>query len=94
MPIPNDIRRYQYGNFFNRAREWVSDNTVKFSENSKGTAEPGMYFQSSYAKNNLNHPTGEFEVAQFHFHHKSEHTIAGEHFDLELHIVHLSNTKD
>jgi hypothetical protein len=63
MEIPNDIRRYQYGNFFNRKREWVSDNTVKFSENAAGGAEPGMYFESSYAKNNLKHPTGEFEVA-------------------------------
>jgi hypothetical protein len=25
---------------------------------------------------------------QFHFHHPSEHTIDGEEFDLELHIVH------
>jgi carbonic anhydrase len=25
---------------------------------------------------------------QFHFHHPSEHTIDGQEFDLELHIVH------
>lgn len=48
-----------------------------------------MYFESSYAKNNLGVPSGEFEVAQFHFHHLSEHTVEGVHFDLELHIVHL-----
>jgi hypothetical protein len=41
----------------------VSDNTVKFSENNAGGAEPGMYFQSNYAKTALKHPTGELEVA-------------------------------
>ncbi len=31
----------------------------------------------------------EYHLAQFHFHHPSEHTINGEAFDMELHFVHL-----
>lgn len=31
----------------------------------------------------------EYQLAQFHFHHPSEHTINGEAFDMELHFVHL-----
>jgi hypothetical protein len=34
VEIENDVRKYQYGNFFNRPREWVgSDTTVKLYEN-------------------------------------------------------------
>jgi carbonic anhydrase len=31
-----------------------------------------------------------FELLQFHFHHPSEHLLAGKGFDLELHFVHKS----
>jgi carbonic anhydrase len=31
----------------------------------------------------------EYQLAQFHFHHPSEHTVNGEVFDMELHFVHL-----
>lgn len=31
-----------------------------------------------------------FELLQFHFHHPSEHLLAGQRFDLELHFVHKS----
>lgn len=30
----------------------------------------------------------EYELAQFHFHSPSEHTINGEHFPMEMHLVH------
>jgi carbonic anhydrase len=30
-----------------------------------------------------------FKALQFHFHAPSEHTLFGEHADLEMHIVHL-----
>jgi len=30
----------------------------------------------------------EFELKQFHFHTPSEHTIDGEYFPLEMHMVH------
>ena len=30
----------------------------------------------------------EFELKQFHFHSPSEHTVDGEHFPLEMHMVH------
>jgi carbonic anhydrase len=31
-----------------------------------------------------------FYPAQLHFHAPSEHTVNGKHYDLELHIVHLT----
>ena len=31
-----------------------------------------------------------YELAQFHFHHRSEHTVDGADFPLELHLVHTS----
>jgi carbonic anhydrase len=30
----------------------------------------------------------EFGLRQFHFHTPSEHTVEGEHFPLEMHMVH------
>jgi carbonic anhydrase len=32
----------------------------------------------------------EFELIQYHFHHPSEHTVAGKHFPMEMHMVHKS----
>ena len=31
-----------------------------------------------------------YEEIQFHIHAPSEHTVDGEHYDMELHIVHLA----
>jgi carbonic anhydrase len=33
-----------------------------------------------------------YELAQFHFHHPSEHLLAGRPFDMECHFVHRSST--
>jgi carbonic anhydrase len=33
-------------------------------------------------------PADRYELVQFHFHSPSEHTLAGQAFDLELHLVH------
>lgn len=35
-----------------------------------------------------------FDLLQFHFHHPSEHLLAGKPFDLECHFVHKSKTGD
>jgi carbonic anhydrase len=35
---------------------------------------------------------GRFDLIQFHVHTPSEHTIAGDHFPLELHLVHRDRT--
>lgn len=35
-----------------------------------------------------------WNAAQFHWHAKSEHTVNGRQFDLELHVVHTPETKD
>lgn len=34
--------------------------------------------------------TAEFELLQYHFHGPSEHTVAGKHFPMEMHMVHKS----
>jgi carbonic anhydrase len=47
-----------------------------------------MYFKSEYGRKVIKGPE-EYEVKEFHLHHKSEHTIEGVHYDLEMHIVHL-----
>lgn len=36
-------------------------------------------------------PTGEYQLLQFHFHYKSEHTVDGAHASLEAHFVHMNN---
>jgi carbonic anhydrase len=36
--------------------------------------------------------TDKFKAVQFHYHTPSEHTINGEHKDLEIHIVHAADT--
>lgn len=33
-----------------------------------------------------------FELLQFHFHHPSEHHLAGQEFDLEIHLVHRASS--
>lgn len=33
-----------------------------------------------------------FELQQFHFHHPSEHTLNGQHYPLEIHLVHRSSS--
>jgi len=33
---------------------------------------------------------GEYQLAQFHFHTLSENTVNGEHFDMEMHMVHTA----
>ncbi len=35
-------------------------------------------------------PTGKYQLLQFHFHYKSEHTVDGTHSDLEAHFVHMN----
>ena len=47
-----------------------------------------IYFTSKVAKELFGAVGDKFEIAQFHFHSPSEHTINGEHFDVEIHFVH------
>lgn len=35
-----------------------------------------------------------YELAQFHFHAPSEHTVGGKHFAMEMHLVHVSASGD
>ena len=55
---------------------------------SSGT-QPDQFFRSNYLQETYNTDFNEFRGAQFHFHAKSEHTINGKRYDLEMHTVHL-----
>ncbi len=35
-------------------------------------------------------PTGDYQLLQYHFHYKSEHTVNGAHSGLEAHFVHMN----
>mmetsp|Transcript_89866 Transcript_89866/g.124042 ORF Transcript_89866/g.124042 Transcript_89866/m.124042 type:complete len:90 (+) Transcript_89866:266-535(+) len=35
-----------------------------------------------------------FNIAQFHMHAPSEHTVAGKQYDLEMHFVHVIDKED
>lgn len=50
-------------------------------------ANPFQTFNSYHGYNTYGANT-KFNGVQFHFHHKSEHTIEGQYFDLEMHTVH------
>lgn len=54
-----------------------------------GPASPNNYYESGYAQDKLK-AASRFNAAQFHFHAKSEHTINGQRFDLEMHTVHFA----
>ena len=67
--------------------------TVKYSadpsEEGSARGVPSSYFTSHYMLDMG--ATGSFEVAQFHIHHKSEHTVDGEQMDAEIHWVHFAD---
>src|SRR5262245_22782050 len=49
----------------------------------------GHTVQTNYdAGSSITYNETEYQLIQFHFHHPSEHTIAGQAFDMELHLVH------
>lgn len=55
----------------------------------KDGLSPDNYFQSKYMSEELGGKET-FSAAQFHFHAKSEHTINGKRYDMEMHTVHLA----
>lgn len=46
------------------------------------------WFKTKYGPKQWGTPE-KFNAVQFHFHSESEHTIEGQRFDFEMHIVHL-----
>lgn len=54
----------------------------------KGTEYANNYFSSKYGVEKYG-TWQSFKAAQAHFHAGSEHTIEGQQFDFEMHIVHL-----
>ena len=65
--------------------KWVGD-TSKIETTGDGTLM--QKFNSWFVYEELGGPD-RFSGVQFHFHHKSEHTIDGKWHDLEMHTVHL-----
>ena len=56
--------------------------------NSQGVSTEN-YFESGYSEDVLK-GSRKYSAAQYHFHAKSEHTINGRRYDLEMHTVHLA----
>lgn len=53
---------------------------------------PKMFFESQHSVDVIGGNL-KYNAAQFHFHAKSEHTIDGKRFDLEMHTVHVADEK-
>lgn len=51
---------------------------------------PSNYFTSKHSSDHLPGGVEKYSAAQFHFHVKSEHTINGRRYDMEMHTVHLA----
>ena len=51
---------------------------------------PSNYFTSKHSSGHLPGGVEKYSAAQFHFHVKSEHTINGRRYDMEMHTVHLA----
>jgi len=63
---------------------------VSFNELPADLVDNGHTVQVSYPGGSLLHLVdGDYELAQFHFHAPSEHTVDGAHFPLEVHLVHV-----
>lgn len=53
----------------------------------------GHTIQANYDKGSSFVVDGtKYELKQFHFHVPSEHTLSGKHFDMEMHLVHQSDS--
>jgi carbonic anhydrase len=82
-----------YDTWSSNARRKFGHETIKYTANpaeeSLAKGVPQSYFTSHYMLDMG--ATGAFEVAQFHIHHKSEHTVEGEQMDLEMHWVHFAD---
>ena len=66
---------------------WTGD-TTKVPLNADQTLE--NYFQSGIGRDYIGAATDKFSAVQFHFHTPSEHTVNEQHYDLEMHTVHVA----
>ncbi|MCL4165309.1 UNVERIFIED_CONTAM: hypothetical protein GTU68_062488 [Idotea baltica] len=63
--------------------------TTNYNETGISVLNNGHTIQQNYdAGSTLKSGGGEYDLVQFHFHSPSEHTFNGEHFPLEVHLVH------
>jgi len=64
-------------------KDYAEDGTTPVKNSHQG-------FNSYHASRTYGGDT-RYSGLQFHFHHQSEHTVDGEHMDLEMHTVHYPN---
>ena len=70
----------------------LDDIAFKYQKTSINIVNKGHTIQVNYDAGSTIQVDGmTFELKQFHFHAPSEHTINGQHFELEMHLVHQSN---
>lgn len=62
---------------------------VNMPDANSGGVSPANFFTSEHSVDVLG-SAKKYSAAQFHFHAKSEHTINGQRYDLEMHTVHLA----
>lgn len=67
----------------------LQDITFNYQPSTIQMVNNGHTIQVSYdAGSSITYNETDYALLQFHFHHPSEHTLAGETFDMELHLVH------
>jgi len=67
----------------------LADLTLNYQPSALNIFNNGHTIQVNYDQGStLVYNENEYQLVQFHFHHPSEHTINGEAFDMELHLVH------
>lgn len=64
--------------------DYISDNSIHREEHTIGANLVAGAFRKTFPTNE----SKRFEALQLHMHSPTEHTIDGEHMDVELHIVH------
>jgi carbonic anhydrase len=67
----------------------LTDIVFNYSPSALNIFNNGHTIQVNYdAGSSITYNETEYSLLQFHFHHPSEHTVDGESFDMELHLVH------
>ena len=70
----------------------LNDIEVNYSESMMSIFNNGHTIQVNYDEgSSITYNEVDYHLLQFHFHHPSEHTINGEHSDMEIHFVHASD---
>jgi carbonic anhydrase len=77
-----------YSNPRNPTIEWMHVTSKLIFDKNDVNFFSSYYSESEFGTDRL------WQGAELHWHHPSEHTIEGKHYDLELHVLHLPNEKE